>query len=251
MDAIRILIADDDEGMLTLMEKLVARAQGYALVGKACDGNALMALYEEESPEVVLMDVEMPGMSGIECARIIQDKNPKTVLIFATAHEQYMKNAFEVYAFDYLVKPFRAERALNTLALVRERLQEAEKPAPMHDKVYVPQPAPPMRLMLKNREGISVVDVDSILLVQREERLTVIYTEDDGRYVTSDGMSELEQRLPANRFFRTHKSYIVNIARIASITPYGRWTSVIRLRGTRHDALITHERLDELQKIFV
>lgn len=52
------------------------------------------------------MDVEMPGMSGIDCARIIQDKNPKAVLVFATAHEQYMKSAFEVYAFDYLVKPF-------------------------------------------------------------------------------------------------------------------------------------------------
>ena len=233
------------------MEKLVERAEGYTLVGRAADGNELLALYERESPDVVLMDVEMPGMSGIECARAIQDKNPKTVLVFATAHEQYMKSAFEVYAFDYLVKPFRAERALNTLRLIRDRLTQSASAVPLPERPRPAERDAPARLMIKNREGISVVDVDSILLVQREERLTVLYTEDGGRYVTSDGLSDFEQRLPANQFFRTHKSYIVNINRIESITPYGRWTYIVRLRGTKHDALITHERFDELQKLFV
>ena len=125
MDPIRILIADDDPGMLLVMRKLVERAEDYELVGEAQNGEQVLALYEKYTPEVVLMDVEMPGMSGIDCARIIQDKNPKAVLVFATAHEQYMKSAFEVYAFDYLVKPFPVERALNTLRLIRERLRES------------------------------------------------------------------------------------------------------------------------------
>ena len=72
----------------------------------------------------------------------------------------------------------------------------------------------------------------------------------DGRYVTGEGLSELEERLPANMFFRTHKSYIVNIDQIESVTPYGRWTYIVRLCGTKRDALITHERFDELQKLF-
>lgn len=122
MEPIRILIADDDAGMRTVMRKLVERAEGYALAGEASDGEELLALYDSERPDVVLMDVEMPKIDGVECAKIIQDRNPRTVLVFATAHEQYMRSAFEVYAFDYLVKPFRAERALNTLKLIRERL---------------------------------------------------------------------------------------------------------------------------------
>ena len=248
MDPIRILIADDDPGMLLMMRKLIERAEDYELVGEAQNGEDLLALYEKFTPEVVLMDVEMPGMSGIDCARIIQDKNPKAVLVFATAHEQYMKSAFEVYAFDYLVKPFPVERALNTLRLIRERLRESAAAQAVTTR---PRPREaPARLMLKSRDGLSFVDIEDILLVQREERQTVIYTVNDGRYVTSEGLSELEERLPANMFFRSHKSYIVNIDQIESITPYGRWTYIVRLCGTKRDALITHERFDELQKLF-
>ena len=248
MDPIRILIADDDPGMLLVMRKLVERAEDYELVGEAQSGEQVLALYEKYTPEVVLMDVEMPGMSGIDCARIIQDKNPKAVLVFATAHEQYMKSAFEVYAFDYLVKPFPVERALNTLRLIRERLRESAAAQAVTTRAR-PRQAP-ARLMLKSRDGLSFVDIEDILLVQREERQTVIYTVNGGRFVTGEGLSELEERLPANMFFRTHKSYIVNVNQIESVTPYGRWTYIVRLCGTKRDALITHERFDELQKLF-
>ena len=247
MNPIRILIADDDPGMRTVMRKLAERAEGYELVGEAGDGNRLLELYEETRPDVVLMDVEMPGMTGIECAKVIQDRNPRTVLVFATAHEQYMRSAFEVYAFDYLVKPFRLERALNTLSLIRERLT-AQSPAP--EPVRPHPTAASGRLMLKHREGLSFLDIPSILLIQREERASVLYLSDGSRYVTSDSLGELEQRLPEEMFFRCHKSYIVNLNHIDSIAPYGRWTYIVKLRGTDRDALITHERFEALQSLF-
>lgn len=247
MNPIRILIADDDPGMRTVMRKLAERAEGYELVGEAEDGNRLLELYEETRPDVVLMDVEMPGMTGIECAKVIQDRNPRTVLVFATAHEQYMRSAFEVYAFDYLVKPFKLERALNTLSLIRERLT-AQSPAP--EPVRPHPTAASGRLMLKHREGLSFLDIPSILLIQREERASVLYLSDGSRYVTSDSLSELEQRLPEEIFFRCHKSYIVNLNHIDSIAPYGRWTYIVKLRGTDRDALITHERFEALQSLF-
>lgn len=248
MNPIRILIADDDAGMRTVMRKLAQRAEGYELVGEASDGNELLRLYEEHRPDVVLMDVEMPGMTGIECAKAIQDKNPRTILVFATAHEQYMASAFEVYAFDYLVKPFRTERALNTLSLIRERLTGTAQPAP--EPMPKSKAVSSGRLMLKHREGLSFIDIPSILLVQREDRASVLYLENGGRYVTSDSLTELEERLPADTFFRCHKSYIVNLNKIDSIAPYGRWTYIIKLRGTEHDALITHERFEALEQLF-
>ena len=247
MNPIRILIADDDPGMRTVMRKLAERAEGYELVGEAGDGERLLELYEETRPDVVLMDVEMPGMTGIECAKVIQDRNPRTVLVFATAHEQYMRSAFEVYAFDYLVKPFKLERALNTLSLIRERLT-AQSPVP--EPVRPHPTAASGRLMLKHREGLSFLDIPSILLIQREERASVLYLSDGSRYVTSDSLGELEQRLPEEMFFRCHKSYIVNLNHIDSIAPYGRWTYIVKLRGTDRDALITHERFEALQSLF-
>ncbi len=248
MNPIRIAIADDDMGMRLVMKKIIERAEDYQLVGEAENGEQMLELFDREHPQAVILDVEMPGMDGIQCARAIQDRAPLTIVIFATAHEQYMGDAFEVYAFDYLLKPFKVERVMKTLELIRMRLtvQHAE---PAMTRAVPPRPAPE-RLMLRHKEGVAFIDLDEILLVQREERMTAIYTESGDRYITSDSLGELEERLPNDMFFRSHKSYIVNINHIVSITPYGRWTFVIKLRGTQHDALITHERFEELQKLF-
>ena len=265
MTPIKILIADDDAGMRLVMRRLVEQAEDYALVGEAADGAELIRLYDEHRPEVVLLDVEMPELSGIECARAIQDRDPRTVLVFATAHEEYMASAFEVYAFDYLVKPFRVERAMETFRRIRERLrggavapmplpEDVEAPGGVHAPAQEPDPAaPPVpgRMMLRHREGVSFVDVPDIAMVMRENRATVLLMKDGARYVVPDGMAELDERLPDEIFFRTHKSYIVNLNLIESIQPYGRWTFIVKLKGLREDALITHERFEALQKRFM
>ena len=248
MDDIRILIADDDDGMRLIMRRFVEKAGGFQIVGEAKDGRELIRLNEQTHPQVILLDVEMPVMTGVECARIIQDINPKTILVFATAHEKYMGDAFEVYAFDYLLKPFREQRVMKTLALIRSRLaEEAEERAV---KPETPRNVAPRKLMLRHKEGVSFVDMEDILLIQREERSTVLYLAGGERLVTSDSLSELDERLPADMYIRTHKSYVVGLRHIESITPYGRWTYVVKLRGTTHDALVTAERLEILQKMF-
>lgn len=248
MDDIRILIADDDDGMRLIMRRFVEKAGGFQIVGEAKDGRELVRLNEQTHPQVILLDVEMPVMTGVECARIIQDINPKTILVFATAHEKYMGDAFEVYAFDYLLKPFREQRVMKTLALIRSRLvEEAEERAV---KPETPRNVAPRKLMLRHKEGVSFVDMEDVLLIQREERSTVLYLAGGERLVTSDSLSELDERLPDDMFFRTHKSYVVGLRHIDSITPYGRWTYVVKLRGTTHDALVTAERLEILQKMF-
>lgn len=246
MEDLRVLIADDDAGMRAVMRKIVERVDGFTLAGEADNGKDALALAEKERPAVVFLDVEMPEINGVECARAIQDMDPNTVIIFATAHEGYMGDAFEVYAFDYLMKPFKVERVIQTLERARERLLARQS--------NVVNPVRPRavdgRMMLKHREGVTFLDLKDILLVQREERATVLYTVDGERYVTGDSLADMEERLPAESFFRCHKSYIINLNHIKDITPYGRWTYVVRLEGTRHDALITHEKYEELERMF-
>ena len=246
-NALRIALADDDNAMRALMRRVVEKAGGYDIVLEACDGTSLLEGLKSVQADVVLMDIEMPGKTGIECAREIQDTDPKTVIIFATAHEQYMGDAFQVYAFDYLVKPFKVERMLNTLDLIRERLQGKQSPVGAPEKSARQQAK---RLMLRHREGVSMVDTDSILLIQREERSTVMYTGDGKRFVIPETLSEIMEKLPEEDFMRSHKSYIVNVDAIDSILPYGRWTYIVKLRGTEHDALITHEKFEELEARF-
>ena len=246
---ISVLIADDDPGMRLILRKKIQAADGFFVAGEAVTGDEAMALFDKLKPQVVFLDVDMPGKTGIECARLIQDQNPACVLIFATGHEEYMGEAFEVYAFDYLVKPFKLDRLEQTLQRIGDRLRRVpEAPLPP------PRAAEPRnaagRLMLRHKDGVTFIDLNDILLVQREDRSTVIYTENDGRYVLSETLSETEARLDPDIFFRCHKSYIINLRRIRNITPYGRWTYVVQLEGTDHDALITHEKYEELEKRF-
>ena len=242
------MIADDDSGMRTVMRHMIAKVEGFTLIGEAESGLKLMELVETHRPQVVFLDVEMPGMSGVECARFIQDMDPATVIIFATAHDQYMGDAFEVYAFDYLLKPFKVERVMKTLERARDRInRREEKPLPA---LKTRNQVTAGRLMLHHRDGVSFINMQDILLVQREERATVIYTMNDGRFVTSDSLGDTEERLDPSVFFRCHKSYIINLNHIKAITPYGRWTYVVQLNGTQHDALITHEKYEELERMF-
>lgn len=249
MDEIRILIADDDDGMRLIMRRFIEKAGGFQIVAEAKDGRELIMLNELHQPQVILMDVEMPVMTGVECARILQDTNPKTILVFATAHEKYMGDAFEVYAFDYLLKPFKEQRVMQTLALIRRRLN-SEREEPRALSTGNSQESAPRKLMLRHKDGVSFIDMAEILLIQREERSTAIYLTGGERLVTSETLSDLDERLPDDLFFRTHKSYVVGLKHVDSIAPYGRWTYVVKLRGTDRDALITAERLEALQKLF-
>ncbi len=242
-----VMIADDEPGMRLILRKMIQRTEGFALVGEAADGREALTLFQEKRPRIVFLDVDMPEVNGIECARSIQDMDPTAILIFATAHESYREEAFEVYAFDYMVKPFQLERLEKTL----HRILSTRQPAP---EKQLPRPAQIKqvsgRLMLKHRDGIAFIDQQEILLVQREDRSTVIYTDDGSRYVLSETLSEMEERLDKDIFFRCHKSYIINLRRIRNITPYCRWTYVVQLENTDKDALITYQKYEELEKLF-
>lgn len=250
--SIKVLIADDDEGMRLVLRKAVERSGGFIAAGEAEDGGAALRVFESVRPEVVFLDVEMPVMSGIECAKKIADIDPRTVIIFATAHEGYMPEAFEVYAFDYLVKPFRIQRLEQTLERIKgigrfSQGTSGSKQDTYENKAGRPANAP-QKLIIRNKEGMSIVDTSDIILIQREDGATAIYTS-RARFVTSDSLGDIEQKLDDSIFLRCHKSYIININYIDRIYPYGRWTYIVKLRDTDRDALMTRESFEKLEKI--
>nr|MDD6335507.1 LytTR family DNA-binding domain-containing protein [bacterium] len=241
---ISCMIADDEPGMRLLLSRILEKVGGFDLVAQAQEGQQTLELFEQFRPQVVFLDVEMPGISGVECARYIQDVCPQTVLIFATAHEGYMREAFEVYAFDYLLKPFSAERALNTLERVRSVLTGRSGLAA--EPVQAQRPRGLRKLAVRTREGTSYVDMDDIVLIERSDRQSVILTQNE-RIATSESLTDIEKRLDGQYFLRCHKSYIINLACVKRVEPYGRWTYVVKLEGIREDALATHEKLQQIE----
>ena len=243
--SIRVLIADDDGGMRLVLIKAVEKYGGFVIAGEAEDGGAALRIFESQRPEVVFLDVEMPVMTGIECAKRIADIDPRAIIIFATAHEGYMPEAFEVYAFDYLVKPFKLQRLGQTLERIKGISSLRQD---VSENKVIRSANVPRKLIIRNKESISFVDMEEIILVQREDRATAIYTVQD-RFVTSDNLGDVEQKLDESMFIRCHKSYIININYIDKIYPYGRWTYIVKLKGTDRDALMTRESFDRLENI--
>lgn len=241
-----VLTADDNDGMRLLLKKAVEKNSSFKVIGEAADGESAVFLTESLHPDVVFLDVEMPGLNGLDCAKRIQDINPKIIIIFVTAHEKYMSDAFHLYAFDFMVKPFHPKRIDQTL----DRIVLLSSQTGSSSSNHVNSKSTGLgKLIIRGKEGMTFIDEEEIILIQREERSTVVYTENE-RHVTSESMSNLEDRLDSSMFFRSHKSYIINLARVYKIFPYGRWTYIVKLRNTDRDALVTHEKYEELQKIF-
>lgn len=242
---LRVIVCDDEMGIRTILKKAVEKVDGFKVIGEASDGEETIMLVDRLHPDVVFIDIEMPKLSGLECAKKIADIDPKIIIIFATGYNEYMGEAFEIYAFDYIVKPFKIERIYKTLERIKEINRLKEEPT---DKIVAKEKRLD-KLSVKNKEGLSFIDTRDIIMIQREERSTVIYTVDNN-YMTSESLSSLEEKLDPTQFFRSHKSYIVSLSRIQKIYPYGRWTYIVKLRDTNRDVLLTHEKYEELKKIF-
>lgn len=245
--AIRVMLVDDEAGVRLLLRKIIEKKSEFEVVSECDNFTEAVTQFTKKKPDVVFLDIEIVGASGLEFARIIADIEPKTKIIFATAHGEFMPQAFEVYAFDYLVKPFDMERVNLTLDRIisLQNGSDASKEK-IADAVAVSE-KDFSRLLIKGKESASFIDTKDIVLIQRENGSTVIYTE-KASYITSSSIGEVEARLDTNVFMRSHKSYVINTKKIKRIEPYGRWTYVVLFDGLEKDALITSEKYEELKK---
>ena len=243
---IKVLIVDDESGIRLLLRKIINKNEGFEIVSECDNMTEAIRTFTKTKPDVVFLDIEIGEESGLDCAKMISDINPKTKIIFATAHTEYMSEAFEVYAYDYIVKPFNIERVNQTLE--RVRMLNSSQDEQGIDKI-VNYEKGLEKLLLKGKESMSFVDIKDIILVQRENNMTMIYTTKD-TFSTSASLSDIEAKLDAERFIRSHKSYIINITQIIKIEPYGRWTYIVKFKDSINDALMTAEKYEEIKKRF-
>jgi len=242
----KVLIADDDKSMRFVLKRALEKQNFIEVADEVANGAEAVAAFEEESFDAAFLDVDMPVLDGIEAAKLILDIHPKCMIVFVTAHEEYMQEAFELYAFDYMVKPFKLERLDQTIKRMCEfRKVQEENSGNSEKKVE----AITHDLLLKVKDGMVVVRPEDIIMIERENRSSVIVTEKE-LFTINKPLGELEAMLPEKEFLRTHKSYIIRLDKITKMSIYGRWTYVVKLRGTKKDALLTKEKAKILETIF-
>lgn len=238
----KVLIADDEPGMRLVLRKALSKISEVVILAEAESAEQVVELVGVHKPNAVFLDVEMGEKTGLDAAKLIIDMDPKCMIVFVTAFQEYMPQAFEIYAFDYLLKPFKMERleeTVNRMKLIYANKQEF--------KSFIDEPRE--EILIKDKEGISVVHPKDIVLIQREDRTTTIITETH-KYHTTETLSEIEAKLPTSHFIRSHKSYIIQISKIIRIAVYGRWTYIVKLKGIEEDALLTKEKANFLEQKF-
>ncbi|PKM47543.1 MAG: DNA-binding response regulator [Firmicutes bacterium HGW-Firmicutes-8] len=242
---LKIIIAEDDPAMRIVLKKALNDIPGLEVVGEVENGKQLVQLVEKINPDVVFVDIDMPEMNGVDAAREIFDINPKIFIVFATAYDSYTHEAFEVYAFDYLVKPFNLERIRQTMERIKELKLDSEKTG------FLAQPISQskkenIKLKIQSNDRCYFVNVQDIIFITRIERKTVIYTKHDV-IKTYEPLQQLAERLKNCNFFRCHKGYIINTDMVTEILPWGHKTYIAKLENTKETALMTLEKAKEFR----
>jgi two-component system LytT family response regulator len=153
-----------------------------------------------------------------------------------------MANAFEIYAFDYLVKPFDLERIGKTLGRIKSMTAEKETEAKAEGSFD--------KLVIRGKEEINLIDTKDIIMIERTDGISRIVTEDE-TFLTSSSLSSIQEKLDPDKFMRCHKSYIIRVEAVKKLEVYGRWTYTVTLKGTDETALMTSEKYNEMKQKLV
>lgn len=224
-ETLRAMVVDDEplarDELVFLLGEL-----GVEVLAQAASASEALAGFAELSPDVVFVDLRMPGPDGLALAEALHARAPRTPIVVVSAHDEGALRGFEVGVADYVLKPVRLERLKRALVRVRERLAAA----PIESSTVGPGAL--TRLAVRRRNAYVVVDVEEVVYLEMKDELVWAVTRED-RFALDLTLSTLEERLP-DVFFRSHRGYLVRIDRIVAIEPAGAGTFDLLLDHPSH-----------------
>ncbi|MCS7026272.1 MAG: LytTR family DNA-binding domain-containing protein [Bryobacteraceae bacterium] len=248
------LLADDEPLAREELTFLLKQFPDIEVLGAASNGLETLEMVEELEPELVFLDVQMPGLDGLATIRRVREKHPANCpyFVLVTAFDSYAIEAFEVEAMDYLLKPVDKERLEHTIERVRRYLSERQAPAQSEP----PTPKPALqrnKVLVKSGSRNFIVDAQDIIYATIEDGLiTVVASNLEGQsnYRT---IEELQSNLDPEIFWRAHRSYLVNINRIREVVPWFKSSYQLRMDDKRQTEIpvsrVQTKRLRALLKL--
>jgi two-component system LytT family response regulator len=227
---LRVLLADDELVARARLRRLLAAMPEITITGECDRGEALRDALREGDADVVLLDIEMPGLSGLEALRLLPE--PRPYVIFCTAHAEHAVAAFDVGAVDYVTKPVEAGR----LALAIERARRAAEAR---------STKAPRRLAIETREGVLLLDPAEITCAELDGALVTIHV-GERRVLTDLPLGELEERLPSS-FHRVHRRALLNLDHVTLLEPTPTGGYVARTRGG-HTVEVSRQAARDLRR---
>ena len=243
----RVLVVDDETLARSLLIEHLNKLDGLEVVGQAANGFEAVKMCEELNPELIFLDIQMPKLSGFEVLELLGERAP--AVIFSTAFDEYALKAFEVHAIDYLLKPVEPARLREAVDRARERLRtRAPQPSAAELAVAARPPGKSLERVLIRHEGrVHVLPVERIDYVEAQDDYLSFAI--GGKHLRKQQtMSDLESQLDPARFVRIHRSFILNIERLARIDLYGKdsWLAILSDGSKLPMSRRGHAKLKEL-----
>ncbi len=237
---LRAVVVDDEQLAREEVCFLLGEVGGVEVVGQASDGLQALQVIESESPDLVMLDVQMPGLTGFEVARRLFDAGIELQLVFVTAFDQHAIQAFDVNAVDYLLKPVEAERLTTAVERVRRRLA-SERGSARQSGGELDRLLQLLSERQEHREQLAVRVSDRFLLIQADEVVHASVDNDVITVVTNSlsgtsnyrTLDELQARLDPAVFWRVHRSHLVNINRIKEIVPWFSRNYILKMKDAK------------------
>lgn len=233
---LRALVVDDEQLARDELCYLLDEVGGVEVIGQAGNGLEALDAVGRDAPDLLFLDVQMPGLTGFEVARRLVERGTAPAIIFVTAFDQHAIEAFEINAVDYLLKPVEAGRLDTAVRRARRRMAEA---VPLNDQL---QRIVQLVENKQDRPGQVAVRVgERFLLVQADDMIFASMADDSINIVTSQiqgtcnfrTLDELQARLDPSTFWRVHRSHLVNINKIKEIVPWFSRNYILRMKDAK------------------
>jgi two-component system response regulator AlgR len=230
-----ILIIDDEKPARDRLRRLLSTVSGFDIAGEANSGAQALEQISELNPDILLLDISMPGMDGMSLARVLQEGGASPAVIFCTAYQDQALKAFEAEAVDYLVKPVRAERLEKSLEKARRYLGTDKG---QEDEHYV-----------RSTVGGKIVltPIHRVICLVSEDKYTTVIHE-KGTTVIDESLTELEQSFP-DLFFRVHRNALVSRKHLRGLERTSDGQTQVLLTGTDRKPEVSRRNVSSLRKL--
>jgi len=238
-----MLIVDDEPLARQRLARMIERFENYEVVGEASNGTEAVAAVDKYDPDIVLLDVRMPGEDGLEAARKISQMPEPPAVIFCTAYDEYALEAFNTLAVGYLLKPVQESQ-------LREALEKAQKLTKAQRNTVSSEAVPEgqrQNIAAKTRRGVELIPIGGVhCFIADQKYVTVKHKQ--GETLIDDTLKELEQEFP-ERFLRVHRNALVSVSEIIALERSNNGQFELRLKSTDYRPVVSRRHVASVREL--
>ncbi|QXM07087.1 LytR/AlgR family response regulator transcription factor [Crassaminicella indica] len=230
----KCIIVEDEYPSREELKYFIKEYSAIEIVEEFEDALSALKFLEKNNVDVIFLDINMPNLDGMTFSKLVAKFKERPKIVFITAYKEYAVEAFEVHAFDYILKPYSKERMIHLLKKLED---QEENRGYKRDKI----------ILCKNEKMI-VVDWMDIYYCEAHERETIVYTKDE-KYIAKMNISQFLEKIPKDKFYRSHRSYILNLDKIQEIIPWFNNTYNVKLEDLDAIIPVSRNKIKEFRKI--